>query len=59
MATINEVVALRQSEFRKLSRSRRSVLIRRAIALCDDYPHCADSSTYWRGLSARQVIAAD
>jgi len=59
MGTINEVVALRQSEFRRLSRSRRSVLVRRAIALCNDHPHCADASNYWRGLSARQVIAAD
>jgi len=59
MATVNEVVAAKQSEFRRLSRSRRSVLVRRAIALCNDYPHCADASNFWRGLSARQVIAAD
>ena len=59
MATINEAIALRQREFLKLSRSRRSVLVRRAIALCNDYPHCADASNYWRGLSARQVIAAE
>jgi len=59
MATINEVVALRQSEFRRLSRSRRSVLVRRAFAYSNDYPHCADASNFWRGLSARQVIAAE
>jgi len=59
MATVSEVIALRQSEFRRLSASRRSVLVRRAICLCNDYPHCADASNFWRGLSARQVIAAE
>lgn len=58
MTTINEHIADRQAEFRRLSPSRQATLRRRAVAYCQACPNMADASSYWRGLSARQVIAA-
>jgi hypothetical protein len=58
MQTITEHIAELEAEFRRLSASRRATLRRQAEGYCQAYPHMACASGYWRGLSARQVIAA-
>jgi hypothetical protein len=59
MKTINEHLDTVTAKFRALSVSRRSALARKARAFIAQNPGSADHSTFWRGLSARQVIAAN
>ena len=56
MKTINEQIAEQQARLKALSPSRKSHLRRQATRVANT--HMADSSTFWRGLSARQVLAA-
>jgi hypothetical protein len=56
--TINEQIAARQAEFCQLAKSTQSSLRRKAKELIDSRPHMANASTFWRGLSAIQVLAA-
>lgn len=56
--TINEHIDSLLAKFAKLSASRRSQLKRQAIAFIASNPSCGDNNGFWRGLSARQVIAA-
>lgn len=58
MMTISEHVERQQRAFRRLSSSRQRTLAREAEQLVRQQPHMADASTYWRGLSARQVLEA-
>lgn len=58
MTTINEHIQSLTAEFAKLSASRQSALKRQAIAHIAAKPASADNNGFWRGLSARQVIAA-
>lgn len=55
MKTVNEQIATIASQFRKLSAARQSSLRRQAREAIAAKPHMADASTFWRGLSARQV----
>jgi ABC-type transporter MlaC component len=57
MAVI-ERIQDQQDQFRKLSPQQKARWIRKALAYIYDCPHMADASTFWKGLSARQVIAA-
>ncbi len=54
MKTVNERIC----EFKKLSPKYQAELVSRAKAYIEKYPHMADASIFWRGLSARQVIEA-
>ena len=58
MKTINESIASLQNQIRNLSPRQKARWIRKALTYINDYPHMADASTFWKGLSARQVIAA-
>jgi hypothetical protein len=58
MKTINEHIASLVAQFRSMSPQARSAWIRKAKAYIEANPAMADASTFWRGLSARQVIAA-
>lgn len=55
-ATINDSIASAKSALLSLSKSSQSRLCRKARAYIADLPGCADHSTFWRGLSARQVV---
>ena len=56
--TINEFIATRTAEFHSLAKSTQKAHARKARVLIRQNPGCADHSCFWRGLSARQVIAA-
>lgn len=56
--TVQEHIDDRVRQFMSLSVSRQRRLRRMAAALIESQPHAADNSTFWRGLSARQVISA-
>jgi hypothetical protein len=58
MKTVNERIDELKAQFRKLSPKYQAELVSRAKAYIEKYPHMADASIFWRGLSARQVIAA-
>jgi len=58
MQTIQEHISDRVRQFQALSRSRQRQLRLQAVEYVGKNPGSADASTYWRGLSARQVIAA-
>jgi hypothetical protein len=58
MKTINEHIANLTAQFRTMSPQARAAWIRKAKAYIEANPSMADASTFWRGLSARQVIAA-
>jgi hypothetical protein len=51
MKTVNERIC----EFKKLSPKYQAELVSRAKAYIEKYPHMADASIFWRGLSARQL----
>ena len=55
--TANEQITTIIAQFRALSAARQSSLRRQARESIAAKPHTADSSTFWRGLSARQVAA--
>jgi hypothetical protein len=55
MKTVTEYVAEQQAAFRRLSRGRQGAIRRQAAQYIREYPHMADVSTFWRGLSARQI----
>lgn len=57
MKTVQEQIADITAEFRKLSSSRQVALKREAREYIAKNPGCADHSNFWRGLSARQVLA--
>lgn len=59
MTTVQEYVANLMTQFRQLSASRKAQLRRQAREYIRDTPHMADANRFWRGLSARQVLAAD
>ncbi|MDE2106159.1 MAG: hypothetical protein KGL39_53545 [Patescibacteria group bacterium] len=59
MSTINEHVENLQAQFCKLSKSYRARLAKKANEFIYRNPGAADHSNFWRGLSARQVIAAN
>lgn len=53
--TVNERIAALQVEFCKLSASRKAQLVREAKSI----PVCmSDANGFWRGLSAKHVLAA-
>ncbi len=56
--TIQEQINNLKAQFRMLSASRRAAVRRDACAFIARCPHMADASSFWRGLSARQVLAA-
>lgn len=58
MHTVQEFINQRENRFGRLSRKRQQELCRAARRLIASYPHMANASTFWRGLSANQVIAA-
>jgi hypothetical protein len=58
MNTANEQIAKLTARFRALSESRKAHLKREAKAQVEAKPYTANHSTFWRGLSASQVIAA-
>lgn len=58
MHTVQDFVAQQEERFAALSYSRRKGLVAAAKKLIESLPHMADASTFWRGLSARQVISA-
>ena len=43
--------------FRALSRAYRATLRKRALAYIEERPGCGDYIGFWRGLSARHVLA--
>lgn len=43
--------------FRSLSQSRQKQLTRIARDYVAEYPHMADVSNFWRGLSARHILS--
>lgn len=53
--TVNEHIAVLQGEFRKLSLSRKAQLAREAKSLP---VYMSDDNGFWRGLSAKHVLAA-
>ena len=57
MQTINDIIADYRGQFLRLSTSRQSTIRRRAQEYIRRNPGCADHSTFWRGLSARQVLS--
>ena len=57
MKTTNEQIATIAAQFRALTKARQSSLRRQARETIAAKPHAADASTFWRGLSARQVAA--
>ena len=59
MITVQEYVAKLEKRFSQLSKSRKATLRREARKFIYEAPHMADASIFWRGLSARQVLAAD
>lgn len=58
VTTIQQQIESTQAAFARLSASRRAALAREARECVRTTPHMADASMFWRGLSARQVIAA-
>jgi len=56
--TANEQVTILAAEFKALSKSRQSTLKRQAKAKIKAKPYIANHSTFWRGLSAAQILAA-
>lgn len=56
MHTVQDFVAQQEERFAQLSYSRRKGLVAGAKKLIAAFPHMADASTFWRGLSARQVL---
>ena len=57
MKTVQEHIAATAATFRAMSKGRQSTLRRQAREAITAKPHAADHSTFWRGLSARQVAA--
>ena len=56
--TTNEQVAILTAGFKALSKSRQSALKREAKAQVESKPHTANHSTFWKGMSAAQILAA-
>lgn len=57
--TVQEHNDALRKQFRALSNGYRAKLVREAKGFICRNPGAADHSNFWRGLSARQVIAAD
>jgi len=57
MKTINEFITTQQALFSTLSKSRKDRLKKEAREYIKKHPHMRDASTFWRGLSAQQVLA--
>ena len=57
MKTVSEQIDTLRAEFSALSNSRKNALRREARKFIDCNPGCADHSTFWRGLSARHILA--
>ena len=57
MKTVSEHNDTIRAQFLALSNSRRNALRRDARKFIDSNPGCADHSTFWRGLSARHILA--
>ena len=55
--TVNEYVSQQAAKFSALSKSRKSQLTAQSREFIAKNPGCADHSNFWRGLSARQVLA--
>jgi hypothetical protein len=55
--TVSDHIEELQAAFWRLSSSRKAALRREARAFIYQHPGCADHSNFWRGLSARQVLA--
>jgi hypothetical protein len=45
------------ARFHALSRAYRQTLRKRAFAFLEEHPSCGDHNGFWRGLSARHVLA--
>lgn len=58
MHTVQDFINQQEDRFARLSRKRQQELCRAARRLIASYPHMADASTFWRGLSARHVLVA-
>jgi hypothetical protein len=56
--TVQSRIETTKTQLLLISASRRSTLVRLAREFISRSPSCADHSTFWRGLSARQIIAA-
>ena len=56
--TINEHIDNLRADFLRLAKSTQMAHARKARVFIRQNPGCADHSDFWRGLSARQVIAA-
>ncbi len=56
MKTVNERICEFKAEFKRLSPKYQAELVSKAKTYIEKYPHMADASIFWRGLSARQVI---
>lgn len=57
MNTVQEYITSLEKQFRALSKSRKNALRRQAAQEIERFPGSADHSTFWRGLSARQVLS--
>ena len=57
MKTVSEQIDTLRAQFLALSNSRKNALRRDARKFIERNPGCADHSNFWRGLSARHVLA--
>ena len=57
MKTVSEHIDTLRAQFLALSDSRKNALRREARLFINRNPGCADHSTFWRGLSARHILA--
>ena len=57
METIAEHIDTLRAQFLALSDSRKNTLRREARKFIERNPGCADHSAFWRGLSARHILA--
>jgi hypothetical protein len=58
MKTVAEQISIMSAEFAALSVSRKRALAKKASEFIGKNPGCGDNNGFWRGLSARHVIAA-
>lgn len=57
MKTVTEHIDTFRAQFSALSTSRKNTLRREARQFIDRNPGCADNNGFWKGLSARHILA--
>lgn len=57
MFAVQSFIDRQKSAFLSLAPQRQHSLRLMARELCERKPHCADHSNFWRGLSARHILA--